>query len=69
MYQTAVNTLMYKEYVRKNPGQEEREGEKPQSVVASHAPPTGDLACNLGMCPVLGIEPATFWFAGQHSIH
>ena len=29
----------------------EREGEKPQSVVASCAPPTGDLACNPGMCP------------------
>ena len=29
----------------------EREGEKPQCVVASHAPPTGDLAHNPGMCP------------------
>ena len=29
----------------------EREGEKHQCVVASHAPPTGDLACNPGMCP------------------
>ena len=29
----------------------EREGEKHQYVVASHAPPTGDLACNPGMCP------------------
>ena len=28
--------------------------------------PTGDLALNSGMCPV-GIEPATLWFAGQHS--
>ena len=28
----------------------EREGEKHQCVVASHAPPTGDLACNPGMC-------------------
>ena len=32
-------------------------------------PPTGDLAHNPGMCPRLGIEPATLWFAGQHSIH
>ena len=33
-------------------GQErEREGEKHQCVVASHVPPTGDLACNPGMCP------------------
>ena len=26
-------------------------GEKHQCVVASRAPPTGHLACNLGMCP------------------
>ena len=30
----------------------EREGEKQQCVVASHVPPTGDLAHNPGMCPV-----------------
>ena len=29
----------------------EREGEKHQWAVVSHAPPTGDLACNPGMCP------------------
>ena len=29
----------------------EREGEKHQCVVASHASPTGDLACKPGMCP------------------
>ena len=29
----------------------EREGEKHQCVVASCAPPTGDLASNTGMCP------------------
>ena len=29
----------------------EREGEKLQCVVVSHTPPTGDLACNPGMCP------------------
>ena len=29
----------------------EREGEKVQCVVASHMPPTGDLDCNIGMCP------------------
>ena len=28
-----------------------REGEKHQCVVASHTPPTGDLAHNPGMCP------------------
>ena len=29
----------------------EREGEKHQCVVASHVPPSGDLACNPGTCP------------------
>ena len=29
----------------------ERKGEKHQCVVASHAPPTGDLACNPGRSP------------------
>ena len=29
----------------------ERKGEKHQCVVASHTPPTGDLASNPGMCP------------------
>ena len=29
----------------------EKEGEKHQCVVASHVPPTGDLARNPGMCP------------------
>ena len=37
----------------------EGEGEKHQCVVAFHMPPTGDLAHNPGMCPRLGIEPAT----------
>ena len=30
--------------------EEEREGEKHQCVVASHVPPSGDLAHNPGMC-------------------
>ena len=29
----------------------EKEGEKHQCVVASYAPPTGDLTDNPGMCP------------------
>ena len=29
----------------------EREAEQYQCVVVSHIPPTGDLACNPGMCP------------------
>ena len=45
----------------------EREGEKHQCVVASHAPDWG-LACNQGMCQSRqGIKPGTLWSAGQHS--
>ena len=29
----------------------EKEGEKHQCVVVFHVPPTGDLACDTGMCP------------------
>ena len=47
----------------------ERVGENHQYVVTSHASLTGDLAYNPGIYPKLGIEPATLWFAGQHSIH
>ena len=47
----------------------EREGEKHQRVVASCTPPTGDLACNPGMCPRLGIELVTLCFTGPRSIH
>ena len=35
-----------------------------QCVVVSHVPPSGDLACNPGMCPTLGIEQMTLWFTG-----
>ena len=49
--------------------EEEREGEKHQCVVASCAPPTGDLAHNPGMCRRLGMEWVTLWFAGWYSIH
>ena len=38
-------------------------------MVASCMPPTGDLACNPGMCPSLGLKPTTLWFAGRRSIH
>ena len=31
--------------------EEGREGEKHPCVVASYVAPTGDLACNPGMCP------------------
>ena len=44
-------------------------GEKHQCVVASHVPPTGDLAPQPRHVPWLGIQLVTLWFAGQHSIH
>ena len=47
----------------------ERGREKNISVWLPHMPPTVDLAHNPGVCPRLGIEPATLWFAGQHSIY
>ena len=39
------------------------------SLIASHMPPTGGLACNPGVCPDQVIKPATFHFTGQNSIH
>ena len=41
--------------------EEEREGEKHQCVVVSRVSPTGDLACNPGMCPD--------WESNQQSFH
>ena len=38
-------------FLRKRGKEGEREGEKHQCVVAPHAPPAGDLACNPGLCP------------------
>ena len=47
----------------------EEEREKHQCVVATHMPPTGDLACNPDMCPDWESNPSTRWFTGQRSIH
>ena len=38
-------------YFRERAREGEREQEKHQCVVASPVPPSGDLACNPGMCP------------------
>ena len=38
-------------FIFRERGREERKGKKHQCVVASHAPQTGDLARNPGMCP------------------
>ena len=45
----------------------EREGEKHQCVVASHRPPTGDLARNSGMCLdwELNQRPFGSWASAQ----
>ena len=44
------------------------EGGGQQCVVASPVSPTGDLACNRGICPDWE-SLAIFWFAGQYSGH
>ena len=68
-----VNRLIFLKiflFILRERGREgEKEGEKHQCVVASHAPPTGDLAWQPRHVLWLGIEPATLWFAGWHSIH
>ena len=47
----------------------EREGEKHQCVVASHTPPTRDLAHNPGMCPNWELNQQPFGSQALHSIH
>ena len=42
---------IYLFFFRERGREGEREGEKHQCVVVSHAPPIGDLARNPGMCP------------------
>ena len=49
-YSVFKNILFYFIF-REREREGDREGEKPHCVVASQAPPTGDLACNPGMCP------------------
>ena len=43
-------TFIYLFIYRQRGREGEREGEKHQCLVATHAPPTGDLAHNPGMC-------------------
>ena len=48
----------------------EKEEEKYQCVVASRAPPTGDLTWpTTQACALTGNQTSTFWFTGQHSVH
>ena len=39
------------------------------TLAASHSPPNWGPGPQPRHVPWLGIEPVTFWFAGQHSIH
>ena len=69
---TLSNCNFFKEfiYLFLERGREgEREGEKHQPVVASHVPPTGDLAWNPGMCPDWELNQQPFGSqAGAQSI-
>ena len=53
IYLFIYNAYLFKVYlfILERGGEGEREGEKHQCVVASHAPPAGDLAHNPGMYP------------------
>ncbi|KAF6109649.1 hypothetical protein HJG60_010887 [Phyllostomus discolor] len=55
-----IYLLIFRERGRKV----ERDRKKYQCVIAFHMPPTGNLACNQGMCPELEIKPATLCFIG-----
>ena len=50
-------------------GEGKGEGENHQCVVASHTPPTGDLAYNPGLCPDWESNQQSFGSAGWCSIH
>ena len=54
-------------FFRERGRERERAGEKHWCVVASWAPPTGDLSRNPGMCP--DRESNHLLFAGRHSVH
>ena len=56
-------------FLERDRWREGERGEKLQCVVASHVPPTGDLACSSDMCPSLGIKLVTLWFTGQRLIY
>ena len=68
-FQSLSSLQEYFIYLFLERGRDREKGEKHQCMVAYGVPPTGDLAHNPGMCPRLGVEPVTLWFAGQCSIH
>ena len=50
-FYTWLFKIIYLVSFRERGREGEREAKKHQCVVTSHVPPTGDLACNPGMCP------------------
>ena len=59
--------FIFKILFREGEGREKK-GEKHQCVVVSCMPPTGDLACNTGMCPGLALDwwlPFGLWDNAQ----
>ena len=52
-FEASISSLFLRFYlfIFRERGREEERGEKHQCLVASHTPPTGDLAHNPGMCP------------------
>ena len=64
--------FIYLFIIRERGREGEREGEKHQCMVASqvpHHPAHWRPGPQPRHVPCLGIEPATLWFAGLHSIH
>ena len=56
-------------FFREREREGEVEGEKHQCVVAVHMSPTGDLACNPGMCPDWELNKRPFGSQAPCSIH
>ena len=58
LFFVSMSLVFFKtDFIFRERGREGREREKHQCVVASRAPPTGDLACNQGMCPAWESNP------------
>ena len=60
--------LIFGERRREEEGGGKKYGQEKHGSVASHTPPTGDLAHNQGMCPDRTLK-LTFRFTGQLTIH
>ena len=59
-YEKVISLYFFKDFIYLFlEGKGGRTRGKHQCVVASHGPATGDLACNPGIFPRLGIEPVT----------